>query len=350
MNLGFYLKKLKTTDLSRFEDTAKRISVKAKKPWRLVLMDILYCTAKYGSGHVDYESFEMYNKSAKERAEILTVGKNNKIFKRFNDPKYIAYFEDKAIFNKKFDKFMKRDWMLVGEGKVYGNIEGSALTEADRVPGKGVEEFKDFLKDKEYIMVKPLDLSCGEGIEKIKVSEWDPEELYNYLVEHGKPLCEEVVKQDKTMNLLSSDSVNTIRVITILKDGEARIVSGGIRMGKPGSVVDNFNAGGISTIYDFKTGIIISNGYDKERTVFETVPESGVTLKGFQIPRWDEVKAMINEAANVVPQVGYVGWDVCISEDHGPLLIEGNSYPSQDLSQEPSLNAGTYKSIMEALK
>ena len=350
MNLGFYLKKLKTTDLSRFEDTAKRISEKTGKPWRLVLMDIYYCSARYGSGHVDYESFEMYEKSAKERAEILTVGKNNKIFKQFNDPRYIAYFEDKAIFNKKFSKYLKRDWMLVGEGKLYGNIAGSALTEEDCVSGKGPGEFKAFLEGKDYIMVKPLDLSCGHGIEKIKVSDWDYMELYNYLVTNNKPLCEEVVNQDKTMSLLSSYSVNTIRVITILKDGEARIVSGGIRMGKPGSVVDNFNNGGISTIYDFKTGVIISDGYDKERTVFEKVPETGTTLKGFRIPRWDEAVEMVKEAALVVPQVGYVGWDVCISEDYGPLLIEGNSYPAQDLSQEPSLNAGTYKSIMEALK
>jgi hypothetical protein len=350
MNLSFYLKKLKTTDLSRFTETAKRISVKVHRPWRMVLMDILLCTVKYGSGHVDYESFEMYNKNAKERAEILTVGKNNKIFKQFNDTRYIPYFEDKAVFNKKFNKFIKRDWILVDEGKRYGNIAGSALTEDDQVIGQGREALRKFLEGKDYIMVKPLDLSCGHGIEKLKVSDWEPDELYDYLVKNGKPLAEEVVKQHHVMNQLSSYSVNTIRVITILKDGKARIVSGGIRMGKPGSVVDNFNAGGISTIYDFKTGVIISDGYDKERTVYETVPETGVKLKGFQIPMWDEVCEMINEAANLVPQVGYVGWDVCVSEDHGPLLIEGNSYPSQDLSQEPSLNAGTYTAILEALK
>lgn len=350
MNLKFYLKKMKSTDLSRFKDTAKRVSQKTGKPWLYHLADIFICTAKYGSGHVDYESFGMYEKSAAERGNILTVGKNNKLFKTFNDTRYIPYFEDKAIFNKKFAPYLKRDWMLVGEGVLYGNVKGSALTEADCVEGQGKEAFRAFLADKDEIMVKPLDLSCGKGIEKLRVADWDSDALYDYLLANNKPLVEEVVKQHHTMNLLSSYSVNTIRMISILKDGEARFVSGGIRMGKPGSVVDNFNNGGISTIFDIRTGKIISDGYDKERTVYETVPETGVTLKGFQIPQWEEIKAMVAEAAKLVPQVGYVGWDVCVSEEYGPLLIEGNSYPAQDLSQEPSLNAGTWGSIMEALQ
>ena len=350
MNLSFYLKKLKTLDMSRFYDSAKRVSVIVHKPWRAVLLDILYCTAKYGSGWVDYEAFKMYAMNARERGYILTIGKNNELIKKYNDKRYIQYFEDKAIFNKKFNDFVKRDWIMAGEGITYGNIEGTALTEDDRVKGAGVDEFRRFLSDKEYIMVKPLDESCGHGIEKIKVSDWDPEELYAYVLANGKPLCEEVVVQDETMSLLNSSSVNTIRVTTILKDGNARIVSGGIRMGRNGNHVDNFNSGGLGVIYDRCTGTVISDGFDRERNVYETVPESGIKLKGFQIPRWDEIVAMIKEAALVVPQVGYVGWDVCLSRDHGPLLIEGNSFPGQDNAQEPSLNAGTYKAVLEALE
>ncbi len=350
MNLSFYLKKLKTLDMSRFEDCAKRVSVIVHKPWRAVLLDILFCTAKYGSGWVDYEAFKMYEKNATERGYILTIGKNNELIRKYNDKRYIQYFEDKAIFNKKFDKFVKRDWVMVGEGMLYGDIEGTALTEDDKVAGVDLEGFKKFLSDKEYIMVKPIDQSCGHGIEKIKVADRDPEELYDYLLRSGKPLCEEVVVQDETMSLLNSSSVNTIRVTTILKDGDAKIVSGCIRMGRDGNIVDNFNSGGLGVIYDRKTGIVISDGFDRARNVYETVPESGIKLKGFQIPQWENIVAMIKEAALVVPQVGYVGWDVCVSRDHGPLLIEGNSFPGQDNAQEPKLNAGTYRAVLEALE
>lgn len=35
-----------------------------------------------------------------------------------------------------------------------------------------------------------------------------------------------------------------------------------------------------------------------------------------------------------MPQVGIVGWDVCVT-DNGPLLIEGNDFPGHDIYQLP---------------
>jgi hypothetical protein len=36
----------------------------------------------------------------------------------------------------------------------------------------------------------------------------------------------------------------------------------------------------------------------------------------------------------VVPQVGFIGWDVCLTPD-GPVIVEGNDYPGHDLYQLP---------------
>ena len=41
---------------------------------------------------------------------------------------------------------------------------------------------------------------------------------------------------------------------------------------------------------------------------------------------------MCLEAMRVVPQVRFVAWDVAITRD-GPLLIEGNSFPSHAVPQ-----------------
>ena len=65
---------------------------------------------------------------------------------------------------------------------------------------------------------------------------------------------------------------------------------------------------------------------------------------------WDDVVNLVVEAAKVVPQIRYVGWDVAISNKYGPLLIEGNSYPGQDVTQYPKLNLGTYSVMMDAIK
>ena len=36
----------------------------------------------------------------------------------------------------------------------------------------------------------------------------------------------------------------------------------------------------------------------------------------------------------MVPQVGYVGWDIAVTEN-GPLIIEGNHFPGHDILQMP---------------
>lgn len=43
---------------------------------------------------------------------------------------------------------------------------------------------------------------------------------------------------------------------------------------------------------------------------------------------------LASEAAQVIPQVGYVDWDVCFTPN-GPCLVEGNPFPGHDIYQLP---------------
>lgn len=330
MNLGFYLKKIKNADLSRFKATAKKVSKINGKPWPIVLADILICSAKYGSGHVDYDTFAMYNMNAKERANILTITKNNNLVKMLNDQSYAHYFEDKADFDKRFDKYLMRDWLYLKDCTF--------------------EDFEEFVGKYDEFYAKPLDLCCGHGIERVKVNGRDTRELYDELMAKSCFLIEEVVVQDERIARLAPYAVNTIRLITILNGDKVSIVAGCLRMSRKGMDVDNFNAGGFSVIVNLKDGTIATDGYDKWRNTFVNAPDTGIPLKGYQLPEWDKVCALVTEAAREIPQIRYVGWDVCVSEKYGPLLIEGNSYPGQDVTQYPALNQGTYSVMMEAIK
>ncbi len=330
INLKFLMKRLTNTNYRGFIESAKRVSKINKKWWPLVLADCLACTVKYGSGYVDYETFDMYDMTKEERANVLTISKNNGLVKRLNDLSYAHFFEDKAEFNLKFSKFLKREWLLLD--------------------GENFEAFENFLQGKEKIIAKPLDQCCGKGIDIYKTADYQPRELYDLLMKNSARLVEEVVVQNDIMNSLCKSSVNTVRLITILNGDEVAFAAGCFRMGKDGHVVDNFNSGGISSIFDMETGLVVTDGYDKDRNNYPKHPDTGTAINGFQIPMWSEIKEMVTEAAKVVPQIRYVGWDVAISKEHGPLLIEGNSYPGQDLSQYPKLNMGTYSVMLKAIK
>lgn len=329
INPKFLLKRMRGANYQGFIDSAKRISKINHRPWPVNLADCLMCTARYGSGYVDYETFEMYRMNGRDRANVLTISKNNDLVKRLNDQSYKDYFEDKAQFNKTFDKFIKRDWLYLKDHTY--------------------EDFVRFISGKDQIIVKPLGLSCGQGIEMYRPAEHDPKALYDELMENQAYLVEEVVVQSDEMAALCPSSVNTIRLVTILNGDKASIVAGCVRMSKGNAFVDNFNHGGLAAILDTNTGKLATDGYDKWRHTYVTHPSTGTVINGYPIPMWDEVQELVREAAKVVPQIRYVGWDVAISRDHGPLLIEGNEFPGQDVTQYPKLHLGTYDVMLAAI-
>ena len=49
---------------------------------------------------------------------------------------------------------------------------------------------------------------------------------------------------------------------------------------------------------------------------------------------WNEVKKLCIDACNITPEIGYIGWDVCVGPDE-PCIIEGNDFPGHDLYQLP---------------
>ena len=143
--------------------------------------------------------------------------------------------------------------------------------------------------------------------------------------------------QHPAMAKIYPGSVNTIRVYTVRpEDGEPHVIYACIRMGNSDRPVDNINAGGMYAVVDLETGKIAGPACDKEFHVYERHPRSGTELPGYQIPMWDKVMDLCHAAAAKIPGMGYVGWDVAITED-GPLFIEANNLPGHDaFPQMPS--------------
>lgn len=278
-----------------------------------IFFDMIYCGVVYQAGYMDYALFEMYNLNRKQRKTVVTRGKNNAFIKRFNDPAYMSKIENKLSFNTLFGKYLKRDWL--------------DLSSAD------FEKFEQFIRLHPVFMAKPVDGMCGKGIEKITAAEHDTAELFAYLKERRLTLLEEVAIQHPDLMALHPNCVNTCRVITLLKGDTVHVIAAYLRIGN-GKIVDNFNSGGMVVPINKENGRIEYPALDKANNLYEKHPLTGVSIKGFVIPMWDQVIALVKEAGHVVPQVGLVGWDVCVTES-GPCLIEGNDFPGHDIYQLP---------------
>lgn len=312
--IKYLINRIIKMNYARMFKVTKNISKKINKNYILVLLDIIVCGIKYGAGYLDYELFEMYNLNNEQRKTYLTRTKNNEFIKKYNKKDFIKYFDNKILFNKKFKKFLKREFIYLKE-----------VTQN--------EAFK-WIEDRKLFVAKIIDGSCGKGIKRIDTSEYSSTiELYNFLLSNNYFLLEEIVYQHEKLDKLHQFSVNTIRLVTITINNRVHYVGSFLRIGN-GSFVDNLNSGGMSSPVDINTGIIQYPAADKLGKVYYKHPLTNVDIVGFKIPFWDEAKTLVESAAFIVPEIRYVGWDVAITKD-GPVFIEANPLPGYDIYQLP---------------
>jgi hypothetical protein len=177
--------------------------------------------------------------------------------------------------------------------------------------------------------------SCGKTVEKVDCRAEPAEQIYERLVNQERPhFFEEVIVQHPAVSAIYPYAINTVRLVTIQRDGKVHVASACCRFGNYAHSVDNFNSGGMTAPVDEKTGEITDFPIDKSKVLYEKHPMTGAVFKGFVFPMWDQVIEMCTKAAMVVPQVGFIGWDVCFTPD-GPVIVEGNDYPGHDLYQLP---------------
>ena len=314
-NIKYIFKRLKTMDKKAMFEKIDSIHEKTGKSKLYLLFDMQRCARKYGAGYMDYDLFEMYNLTPAQRDTYITRGRNNEIVAKYNDKSYFHLFENKNEFNELFKDYIKREWI---------NVKDTPK-----------EDVVAFMQRHPVFMAKPVDGGCGHGIEKIDTSEYSSlDEVYNKLVEGNNNFeLEEVIKQHPAVSAIYPDAINTVRVVTILKDGVAHVICAYFRIGN-GKFVDNFNSGGMVAPVNEVTGEVIDRAIDKKKNLYETHPQTGAKIKGFKFPDWDKAIAMCKEAAKVLPQMGYIGWDVCFTPD-GPIFVEGNEFPGHDIYQLP---------------
>lgn len=313
--LKFLLARLFDMDYRQLFATVRALHKKTGKSRLWLLCDILRCGARYGAGYRDYALCEFYDLTAAQRATYVTRGVNNRLVSLLNDKNYYHCVDDKAEFNRLYADFLHRDWL--------------DLREAD------FDDFCRFMETRDVLISKPLDDACGRGIEKLERKDFsDLAAMFDHLKASGAAIAEECVVQHPAIAAIYPDSVNTYRIVTVRVEGEANVVYAFIRIGNGGRFVDNLNAGGLTAPIDLETGTISHVGYDKDGKTYERHPQTGSPLVGYRLPFWKESMQMCLEATAVVPQLGYVGWDIAVTAE-GPLLIEGNFFPGHDILQLP---------------
>jgi len=280
-------------------------------------MDQFYdARERTGCSPKEYKMYRFYDLTEAEQAEVFLMSLSKQITAKYStkNREFIAVMRNKEKTNEYFADLLGRQWCV-----------NTKITE---------EEFAAKFADSKRIIYKPL-LGCrGNGVEAFDVTPENVRQIYQTLAGYDKGVVEEFVVQHPKMSELAAASVNTIRAVTISSntqpvtpDGKmADIAYTSLRIGGGTSIVDNLHGGGVCAAIDMDTGILVTDGVDMESEIHTHHPYTGVKIKGFQIPFYQETKDMILNTIRDKKIEGYLGWDIAITET-GPVLIELNNTP-----------------------
>lgn len=206
------------------------------------------------------------------------------------------------------------------------------------------------------LFIKPVIGGGGKGISVAELMDQDVFirtqdkilELKEFTIKFPV-IFQEAINQNYKLSLLSSQSVNTVRVATIYtKEHKAQIVAAFLRCGVGRSYIDNWSAGGIAIGVDIEKGQLMRYGFDKDANLWDKHPTSGIIFDGFQIPNWSQVIEVAKKVQLSFPCFRILGLDIAISDKEEPIIIEVNDYP--DLLVHEQVSGGLLKNKSNLLE
>ena len=185
------------------------------------------------------------------------------------------------------------------------------------------------------------DGGIGACIRTLTPSTGDVQKEIDFLLNDNKEwIIEELIDQHPIMSSLNPSSINTIRFYSSFKKNKLRVFECYVRMGRTGSIMDNYTSGGIAAAVDENTGIIISDAIDKSGKHYASHPDTKIELNGFQIPYWDKLLCLAEELHKSLPPYPLIAWDFALSAK-GWILVEANGMG--DTLSQAILNRGLRK-------
>lgn len=254
---------------------------------------------------------------------------------------YSIMLHDKLYFTKVLQDF--KDYLP----EVYGLIKDKSITLFGESASRGIERFADFCKEKGAVVLKPIIGAKGEGIfiiktdgEKIIINgeEVSYEKCLSVVKDLENHLITEFIYQHKYSSEIFPDTINTIRILTMLddNDNEPFIAAAVHRFGNSKSIpVDNWARGGYSCPVSLDTGALgKAAAYPSSGKLrFESRhPETGNQIENVIVPRWQMIKHKTIEMAKTLWFIPYIAWDLVVTKERFKV-IEGNSCSGVDLFQ-----------------
>jgi hypothetical protein len=147
----------------------------------------------------------------------------------------------------------------------------------------------------------------------------------------GDWVVEEYFEQHPVLSALNPSSVNSVRIWVMDRgNGGFQVLMAYLRIGRRNMVVDNASSGGIVVPIELATGRLrAARDAHAVHNVYPRHPDHDAAIEGVEIPYWQEVQQIAEQALSVFPALRFAGLDVAIGPS-GPVILELNVSPDRE--------------------
>ena len=138
-------------------------------------------------------------------------------------------------------------------------------------------------------------------------------------------LIQRPVRQHPGIAAINDSSVNTVRILSMLRPEGVKLYSALLRFGIKGSRVDNASGGGFFCGIDWD-GKMKKTGYRVAGDKITQHPDSGIVFEGYEIPGFQKCCDAAKKLHLQTPRFRLISWDFSVGEDGEPVLVEANLY------------------------
>ncbi|MGB5658349.1 MAG: alpha-L-glutamate ligase-like protein [Thermoanaerobaculia bacterium] len=259
---------------------------------------------------------------------VLGINRRNSAYVRLWNPRRLYPLVDDKLRTKE---------LAIASGMPVPELYAVVTAQHD------VRGLRKALADREQFVVKPAHGSGGNGILIIigrrgelylkssgAVMDWAELDhhisnslsgLYSLGGQRDRVLVEYFVQSEPELEKISYRGVPDIRLIvyrgfpamamirlpTHLSDGKA-----------------NLHLGAVGVGIDLSKGVTLQGVQGTEVVVLH--PDTGNCLEGLEIPHWDQILKLAAECFDMTG-LGYLGVDLVLDHQHGPLILELNARP-----------------------
>ena len=248
----------------------------------------------------------------------------------FMDQDYVEAFKDKNFTEVILADLAAPKTLIHKIAGTFLNGAYEPITEDEAVDI--ILEHKKASEGPVVAVIKPtMSTSGGSGL--VTIGRYTTKNEIRQMLTSWRPdvVVQEVIKQHPDLAAIHPESVNSIRVMSLLKNGKCRIVSACLRVGAGGSFADNMGRGGMSCGIR-PDGTCRAPFYDKHGVRYDKHP-GGFEPEGFHVPGFDELISTIKTHHVRFPQLRLISWDFAIDEGAHPVFIEWNMKGDTQLHQ-----------------